>query len=51
LSGKSTSIEGSFSENIFKASNIDFSALSKGIYFAKLKIDNEVISTQKIILK
>jgi hypothetical protein len=51
LSGKITSIEGSFSNNIFKTSNIDFSSLSKGIYFAKLQIDNEVISTQKILLK
>jgi hypothetical protein len=51
LSGKSTSIEGSFNNNIFKASNIDFSFLSKGIYFAKLKVENEIISTQKILLK
>jgi hypothetical protein len=51
LAGKSTNIEGSFSNNIFKASNIDFSTLSKGIYFAKLKIENEIISTQKILLK
>ena len=51
LSGKSTSIEGTFINNIFEASNIDFRALSKGIYFAKLKIENEIISTQKILLK
>jgi hypothetical protein len=51
LSGKSTSIEGTFINNIFESSNIDFSALSKGIYFAKLKIENEIISTQKILLK
>lgn len=51
LSGKSTSLSGSFINGIFKASNVDFSLLSKGIYFAKLKIDEEIISTQKILLR
>jgi hypothetical protein len=51
LSGKASRIVGSFSNGIFKASNVDFSNMSKGIFFAKLQIENEIISTQKILLR
>lgn len=51
LTGKTLSINGAFANGVFKASNVDFSQLSKGVYYAKLQIDGEIISTHKILLK